>query len=1268
MTKRGLLFAGQKKLKAQVPTKQKGKHEPSSRKPTAKGKECYYTTIKQINLQKKKIACETYIKELKPHEIMFAQEPYAIKNKICYVPKTHKAFSPFSKERKIRTAIIMPIELAKKSYVLTPFTNRDIISVKSNTHTKKGIMWCSFYMALDNNNQEIDQEALDKFSKLVEYTNSKHIPLIMGADSNGHHTLWNSYKTTPRGRIICELINKHNLNVENKGNLPTFTNTRGFRSVIDITVTNKNANKIIKSWEVDKNTSLSDHKMITIKLDIGNHTTSYKRSTDNIKWDEYREEIKKALEKQPFRFKEGAMPQERIDKDTKFINKLLTEVFNEMCPLIKITHKSKVPWNKEVDSLKKKVLKQKSTTIDCTTEENRNNLKDKEKDYRRELQRIGRQGWKDFCSTAKSKSKIAKFPKQRNNEWERLNCLKLPNGEYTKTSEETLKYLADTHYPVSDIHRLAMKTDPKDRVEDEAITSETYNRAIKSLQPKKAPGPDKTMNEMLKACSDLLELPLFHIFKRCLKHSISPTQWKTNKGIILAKPEKEDYAQPKAFRIISLTSNIQKLLEKMILIYLEEKVGIDKKLTKNQFGFRKRKCTQTALHRLTNRIEEAIANGQYALGIFLDVEGAFDAIKFNSIREAMEKIKIPDKIVNWIYAMLTDREIELELHGFSIKRRVYRGCPQGGILSPLLWNLTLNTLLSKEELDENFIQAFADDIAILIQGIDLSTIRNIAKIYLKTIDKWCIKNGVKISALKTKTVLFTNPRKKNYYIPIELNNTKMTLSDEVRYLGVILDKHLRWAPHINKKCQIATKLLMTCKKYVGKKWGLTPDKIKWIYNQVILPTLSYACFLWIHKINKSKFLLRMLEKVQKMASLQITGGFITTPTITLDCMAGIMPIEIRLENTALKTVLRLKTNTNWEHILPNPNRQFITHSHHLTKKLEKLVKTSEMKLSDKTISTTQKIKYNTFMDNEQSTDNIHTINVYTDGSVIKINQQNRAGCGFAIYKNETIIKEEAISLGTKATINQCEMLAIREGAEEVGKILNNITQINFHTDSITTIHKLKATNTSSKLTRETNLNLNKLTENDITVSIYKVKAHIGIEGNEVADKLAKRGAMAIKYGPEPFTYLPEIHIINKIMDNTKNTTLNKIKTSKIKAENKEIIRKYFEKQGLHIPTKNRDKTRYLTQIISGQNKLAANLHKLDKTVVPFCRHCPTELETTEHYMARCPAYSEVRQQTFQITHTSLKNIIEIAKASEIINYISKTGRMEDEYVRYYIED
>ena len=97
------------------------------------------------------------------------------------------------------------------------------------------------------------------------------------------------------------------------------------------------------------------------------------------------------------------------------------------------------------------------------------------------------------------------------------------------------------------------------------------------------------------------------------------------------------------------------------------------------------------------------------------------------------------------------------------------------------------------------------------------------------------------------------------------------------------------------------------------------------------------------------------------------------------------------------------------------------------------------------ISTKMEIKYYTHEDNDHSEDNINTLNIYTDGSVIKVNKQNRAGCGFVIYKNGTTIKEQAISLGTMATINQCEMIAIREGVEEAENLLNNIYKINFHT-------------------------------------------------------------------------------------------------------------------------------------------------------------------------------------------------------------------------------
>ena len=111
--------------------------------------------------------------------------------------------------------------------------------------------------------------------------------------------------------------------------------------------------------------------------------------------------------------------------------------------------------------------------------------------------------------------------------------------------------------------------------------------------------------------------------------------------MIIPNEGNDDYTSPRSFRIISLTSNIQKLLERLILDYLERDVSIDNKLTNNQFGFRKRKSTEAAIHRLTRKIEDAIQNRQFGLGVFLDIEGAFDNVKYSSIYKAMRDAKIP---------------------------------------------------------------------------------------------------------------------------------------------------------------------------------------------------------------------------------------------------------------------------------------------------------------------------------------------------------------------------------------------------------------------------------------------------------------------------------------------------------------------------------------------------------------------------------------------------------------------------------------------------
>lgn len=63
---------------------------------------------------------------------------------------------------------------------------------------------------------------------------------------------------------------------------------------------------------------------------------------------------------------------------------------------------------------------------------------------------------------------------------------------------------------------------------------------------------------------------------------------------------------------------------------------------------------------------------------------------------------------------------------------------------------------------------------------------------LNVIDRWCTGNGLSANPLKTNIILFTRKRNLPVFTLAVLKNVIIQFSDEVKYLGVILDKKLLW--------------------------------------------------------------------------------------------------------------------------------------------------------------------------------------------------------------------------------------------------------------------------------------------------------------------------------------------------------------------------------------------------------------------------------------------------------------------------------------------
>ena len=107
-------------------------------------------------------------------------------------------------------------------------------------------------------------------------------------------------------------------------------------------------------------------------------------------------------------------------------------------------------------------------------------------------------------------------------------------------------------------------------------------------------------------------------------------------------------------------------------------------MNKSQLRFKKGHTTDAAILELVNKIETALKNGNFALGIFLDIEGAFDNIPFKALKNALEATAAKGNISNWIMHLITSRKLMFLLNNQHLMFKVLAGCPQGGVLSPFL--------------------------------------------------------------------------------------------------------------------------------------------------------------------------------------------------------------------------------------------------------------------------------------------------------------------------------------------------------------------------------------------------------------------------------------------------------------------------------------------------------------------------------------------------------------------------------------------------------
>ena len=147
----------------------------------------------------------------------------------------------------------------------------------------------------------------------------------------------------------------------------------------------------------------------------------------------------------------------------------------------------------------------------------------------------------------------------------------------------------------------------------------------------------------------------------------------------------------------------------------------------------------------------------------------------------------------WIKGYLEDRTqcVQFGSHR-SYPRKIFMWRPAG--LNP--WTSFVYYLHNVSSLTQSLL--FADDTSIFCSHKDANHLVSIVNNELAKIIIWLKVNKLSLNLTKTNFMIF-HPRQKkvNVNVPLTLENTVIKQVTETKFLGVLIDQHLSWKPHID---------------------------------------------------------------------------------------------------------------------------------------------------------------------------------------------------------------------------------------------------------------------------------------------------------------------------------------------------------------------------------------------------------------------------------------------------------------------------------------